>query len=261
MSRTLYFITAVFGAYEKTLKPVVRQIVPPDWNIKFVCFADTSSTVKNNGPWEIDREECHLRLGNRDACLRNSFINNTHSFNAAKFYKQQFHRISRLSDATIVVWIDATVEISSQLAAKTVIDTLSPGDSVAATWKHGIRSNVGDEVGASHFDRYTSRQWFGQEQPYQNVDKQWEDYQIEGFPDSNGLYCTCFIGVDLTHPKSRLFLDEWYMQTLMHTTQDQISLPYVEWKTNVRIHAYPDQHAHGHAHTRTSLFVKHSHHT
>ena len=128
------------------------------------------------------------------------------------------------------------------------------------TWKHEMHASIRDETLASHFERYTSKFWKGQSQTYQDVDKQYEDYIRDGYEDVHGVYITCMVAWDMRHPKTKPTLDLWYMQTLIYTTQDQISFPYVIWKTNNEPHILPDENISGNTpHESTSIFKKRRH--
>ena len=73
-------------------------------------------------------------------------------------------------------------------------------------------------------NRYTSTFWFGQPQPYQDIDKQYEDYLKKGYTDEYwknidprehfGVWVTCMIAFRNKDPYIREFLDYWYLQTL-----------------------------------------------
>ena len=65
---------------------------------------------------------------------------------------------------------------------------------------------------------------------------------------------------NMRHPKTKPTLDLWSMQTLIHTTQDQISFPYVIWKKNNKPHVLPDENISGDTpHESTSIFKKREH--
>ena len=56
------------------------------------------------------------------------------------------------------------------------------------------------------------------------------------------------------------FLDEWYLQTLKLTTQDQIGFPYVCKKLNMIPYTLPDNEIKGtNPHSYTDIYKKHCH--
>ena len=99
-----------------------------------------------------------------------------------------------------------------------------------------------DEVIASDFYRYTSINWFGQDQPYQNIYKQYVQYLKNGFmPEcEKGVWITCFIAFDNKCPDISRFLDLWYLHIINLTTQDQISFPFVVQLFNIIPYTLPD---------------------
>ena len=102
------FITAIYGNYESSCKKFKEQTIPTD----FICFTDNPDIIKNN--WIIDTNCYHNThrslLDTND--LVNSFSNNQHTFNIAKYYKQAFQNIPRLKEYSVVIWLDGTLEIT-----------------------------------------------------------------------------------------------------------------------------------------------------
>ena len=123
-------------------------------------------------------------------------------------------------------------------------------------WMHEHRSGIlKNEVDASNIDRYTSTFWNNQEQPYQDIFKQYDHYINDGYNDdffsdvavSNdfnkenlGVWITCFIAFINNDDEVQQFLDLWYLQTLKYTTQDQIGFPYVCQKLNLIPYTLPE---------------------
>jgi hypothetical protein len=249
------FITAMYGGYEKSTKPCVKQIVPPEISIDCICFTDNVDTIINKGMWILDDVPYHKTHKMSEYEGINS--TNTHPFMIAKFYKQQWHRIPRLQEYDLVIWIDGTIEITNP---RTIYHLLRiDPDCLMSSWAHERHSTLAEEAVASNFDKYTSTSFFGYTQPYQDVLNQLHVYESLGFPihKKDSVFCTCFIAFYVSQHKDDIytFLDTWYTQTLRYTTQDQISFPYCLWKLQHKCHRW-----YGTPHTRTHLFVKHHHH-
>ena len=256
------FITAIYGGYEKTAKPHAAQDVPGGWTVDWICFSD--GDVTGDG-WQVDTTPYHETNPSPldDGHKHNSLKRNRHTFNIAKYYKQQFHRIPRLADYDLVVWIDGTVEITNP---DTVSKLLSiPDQALCATWIHEHHATMQDEMKASNFERYTAPAWFGQLQPVQDVPGQVAQYKTWGFPVETGtpIFCTCFVAWFMMRDREaiREFLNSWYDQTLRFTTQDQIGFPYVLWSTTLPLYPLPDGKGFaGLAHRETNVYKKHTHH-
>lgn len=259
------FITAIFGCYEATTKPFVGQRMEDGAEVDFFCFTDTPDKLNNAAGWIVDSTPYHkmYRSPMYRAEKYNSFENNQHTFNVAKYYKQSFHNIPRLAKYDIVVWLDGTVQITNTRTAQTLVDLFRKHpERRMITWQHEYRpsGSLEEEVRASYFDRYFSTHWFGQAQPLQDVGKQYAAYIADGYKDV-GVWCTCFVAFYMEDRAwSSAFLDMWYDQTLMHTTQDQVGFPYSVFKMNTMPYTLPDETTGGASHTQTDFYVKQDHH-
>ncbi len=262
------FITAIYGNYEASCKKFAKQSV----DATFICFTDNPNII-NNG-WIIDTTPYHLLCKSNldNDTYINSLSNNYHTFNIAKYYKQQFTNIPRLAEYDIIVWLDGTIEIISSDVGKYLQYAMILNNESIVGWHHEERNGqLEEEVKASHFERYTSTYWNGQSQPYQDIDNQYNEYINDGYTNSFfknmgprgpcfGVWITCFVAFQIKKPSVKEFLDLWYLQTLKYTTQDQIGFPYVCYKTNLIPHTLPNNIVSGHFPGRyTSFYIKHNH--
>lgn len=260
------FITAIYGNYEASCKPYVSQTIKTD----FICFTD-NPTIKSNG-WIIDTTPYHyLNRSNLDTGTQvNSLNNNKHTFNIAKYYKQAFQNIPRLKDYDIIIWLDGTVEITYDKTSEYIAYRII--NKKIITWHHEHRfGELSKEVLASNMVRYTSTYWNGQNQPYQDVNKQYEEYIKNGYTDNFfknipshtvhfGVWLTCFVAFLNKDDSVSKFLDLWYLQTLQYTTQDQIGFPYVCQKTGLIPYTLPNNEIKGDSpHSQTQFYIKHNH--
>jgi hypothetical protein len=259
------FITAIYGNYEASCKSFVRQTVKTD----FICFTDNKNIISNG--WIIDCIPYHLlyksKLDNDN--YTNSIKNNKHTFNIAKYYKQQFQNIPILQDYDVIVWLDGTIEIIYEKTSEYILNNIYSKKIIG--WHHDQQKGIlKDEVINSNFFRYTSRFWNNQKQPYQNIFNQYNCYMLDGynvnyFNDMNtgnphfGLWITCFVAFLNKDKDVQDFLDLWYLQTLKYTTQDQIGFPYVCQKTNLIPYTLPNDEIYGYPCTKTMFYVKHNH--
>jgi hypothetical protein len=260
------FITAIYGRYEATCKKFVEQTIPTD----FICFTNLTN-IQSNG-WIIDNNPYHITHKSQidNDTYINSISNNNHTFNLAKYYKQNFHNIPRLKKYDIIIWLDGTIEIYNNNTSQFIKDLVDKNNNLIV-FEHFRQGSLDQERAASHFERYTSTFWFGQKQPYQDIDKQYTDYINDGYNDNDfwkkispnqkeyGLWVTCFLAFDMKKKETLEFLDEWYLQTLKYTTQDQIGFPYVCQKLNMYPYNLPDNNSWGNGHSKTSFFYKHGH--
>jgi hypothetical protein len=254
MSNRVCFITAIYGNYEVTCKKFARQTIPTD----FICFTDNPNIVANG--WIIDSTPYHRLIPSPidNGKYINSLSNNTHTFNIAKYYKQAFQNIPMLKKYDVVIWLDGTVEIIDNKCSEWILNNINKHKVIG--WNHEHRyGSLKGEVDASNFSRYTSTRWNNQPQPYQDIFKQYEAYLNDGYTDV-GLWVTCFIAFDNKNHDVTNFLNTWYLQTLQHTTQDQIGFPYTCYKHKILPYTLPDSVISGdRPHSSTQFYIKHCH--
>jgi hypothetical protein len=260
------FITANYGKYEETCKKFEEQTIPTDK----ICFTDNPNLISNG--WTIDTTPYHLThksdLDN-DSQI-NSICNNKHTFNIAKYYKQAFQNIPILKKYDVIVWVDGTIEIIYNKVSEYILRHVSSQKII--TWHHEHRHGfLEHEVMASNFYRYTSTFWNNQAQPFQDVFKQYSDYRTDGYTNDFfkqvprhtphfGVWLTCFVAFDNKDGNVSNFLNKWYTETLIHTTQDQISFPYVCYKTNMIPMTLPNDEISGDLpHQNTMFYIKKPH--
>lgn len=241
----LVFVTALVSNYETTLKTPVQQDVPVD----FIAFVSSPDITQNGSSWRVinaSRYRQGLDATDHDPSMLNSLTNNTHSFNLAKWFKINLHRLPELRCYDVVVWLDATIKLRNPQVARTVLSLHEKGINFIVYEHH--RSSIEEEVAASKSSgRYTTTFWNGQAQPLQDVDAQVAAYKADGFdtlwfnslPSDKfwpyslvrrpafGLYVTCFVSFDMRDPLSHEFLAMWRHHNMKYTTQDQISFPYI----------------------------------
>lgn len=254
------FITAIYGGYERSCKKFVKQSIDTD----FICFTDNNDII-NNG-WVIDTTPYHLHNKSKidNDTFINSLSNNKHTFNIAKYYKQQFFNIPILNKYDVIVWIDGTIEIIYNKTSEYILNNIHKERIIG--WHHEHRNgNLFKEVKASHMYRYTSTKWNGQSQPYQDIDKQYQCYLNEGYNElffqnikshtpHMGVWITCFVAFLQKDKDVKNFLDMWYLQTLKHTTQDQIGFPYVCQKMNLIPFTLPNNEIYGDCPHKNTMF-------
>jgi hypothetical protein len=266
MTPKICFITANYGNYEATCKQYVKQTIPTD----FICFTDNPNMTSNG--WLIDTTPYHIT--HKSPCDNDTFINsinnNKHTFNIAKYYKQAFKNIPRLSQYDVIVWLDGTIEIIYDKTSEYILNNIYTKKIIG--WHHEYRNgSLSLEVDVSNFYRYTSTFWNNQPQPYQDVAKQYEEYIKDGYTDEYfkkikshtphfGVWLTCFVAFLYKDDDVSKFLDMWYLQTLKYTTQDQIGFPYVVQKTHLLPYTLPNNEISGLSpHNSTMFYIKTAH--
>ncbi len=279
MSKKVAFISAIFGGYEKTCKSFVKQTVESD----FICFTDNPN-IESNG-WIIDTNPYHdthrslvdngLYINSTKKEGRLKVLENRHTFNLAKYYKQNWQNIPRLSEYDVVIWLDGSIEIIREDVSEYMLELCSKYYIVS--WHHEMRGGcLFHEAYCSYLPRYHDSNYLNQWQPYQDIIGQYHQYLQEGYDeyffekyprvegrgrgDHFGVWLTCFVAFNNKHPKVVDFLNRWYLQTLKYSTQDQVSFSKVVQDTKIVPYTFPDQRFKGdEPHSSCEMFIKHEH--
>jgi hypothetical protein len=267
MNTKVCFITAIYGNYETTCKKHITQTIPTD----FICFTDNPDIIDNG--WTIDTIPYHIQnkspLDNNEYV--NSFINNNHSFNVAKYYKQSFQNIPRLKQYDVIIWLDGTLEIINTKTSEWILNRIHKDKIIG--WNHEWRNGIllGEVLESRESNRYSSTFWNNQNQPFQDVVRQYNAYIDDGFDNyyfrkidptrrHYGVWVTCFIAFSNKDEFVTEFLNKWYLQTLKYTTQDQIGFPYVCQKMAFSPYTLPDTEIGGdEPHIKTDFYKKYEH--
>ena len=126
-TKSIAFITALTGNYEKTLKNYVRQI--GDVSATFICFAPNNDLVYSPY-WVIDRSDHHAihRSPVDDGSYFNSFalkVKGGHSILILQnIIKSNGIASLWLQKYDYVVWLDGTIEILSHYFASEIAEKL-----------------------------------------------------------------------------------------------------------------------------------------
>lgn len=278
---TIAFITAIFGTYETSIKRSHCQLFQSD----FIAFTDNVNIKVSNMegcPWFISHHPFHLTHPSPidNGQYRNSLLNNNHSFNIAKYYKQQFQYIPILKSYEIIIWLDGSIEIERNIVAQIIRTKIILQNQPIIGWVRDWKPHYGDlrteaySAGAAYTASFAKELYV--KYPVQNVIEQYEDYVRSGyrneywkndtirksvnFTDSQfGVWITCFIAYDNRSPLVSKFLDFWYLQTLNYTTQDQVGFSYAAQMLGITPYTLPDAEVWGKPHTQTYFYWKWRH--
>ena len=179
------------------------------------------------------------------------------------------------------MWLDGTIEIVDPAVSEYVLDLISKKENFIV-FEHHRRGFLSEEVEMSMSNgRYNTTLLNGIKQPLQDVQMQYNQYIAYGYIEKNtkileesssrswwdskysqrteyGVFVTCFLAMDMRSPVTHRILDRWYSEILDHTTQDQVSFPYVSQMLNVHPYPLPDGIVKGDSHMST-IFLKHGH--
>lgn len=296
----LAFVTALVHDYEHSCKEPVSQSVSVD----FLAYTDkhfheaygvkTPNTTYNK--WKrLDAEPYRygVLLRDQNSAYHNSLRNNQHPFNRAKVFKLNLHRLPELQKYHILIWLDATLQITNPKTAELMIDYLCRQDRNFVGFEQPYRMNLKDELVASlGSGKYKTKTLHDLPQPVQDVESQYvtlvalfmsliiccntlrryQHFLSEGFHDKHfgpdprnpkryhSVHNTAFLALNMLREETHDFMEKWWLQNLLYTTQDQLSFPYVAWALNVQPYGLPDDIING-TFLQNDLYVKLPHHT
>lgn len=198
-------ITAIFGDYD-TLKVVPDQTI----NIDKFCFTNSKILPEEefNG-WKLiypdyPRPDLHNRM-------------------KAKYFRMLSHTIKELKQYEIIVWVDASLQVIDPDFIRHI--TIFLDDYKIKFYNHHVRDCIYEEaiISSTYFKKYAA----------EPIEQQIKSYKEEGYPQKNGLIETgCFARI-INNDTNKL-MEDWWLENIKYSYQDQISLPYVLWKNNFK---------------------------
>jgi hypothetical protein len=186
-------VTACYGGVDTVLRRPATQDIPVDW----VCFTDQPDLAVP-APWQVVHAPPRF----------------AHPGLAAKV-----HKTTPTVDATDVVWIDASIEVTSRSFVRAALAARHDG---IATFKHPRRQCIYDEAEAS-----LGSEAQGGKYADQPLLDQVAAYRAEGHPEHGGLYACGVVAWDLANPRAVELGRQWLAECERWSWQDQLSFPVV----------------------------------
>lgn len=219
-------ISAVFGNYDSIKQQRIENAKSVDW------FLFTDAPPQHHvHPWKCITQPYHL-----EACPQTfNDIKDKRIFNmmSAKYYKAQTHNIPLLAPYDYYIWIDGSIFLRDNFINNVLETIQQSGPSDIISFKHSARNNILDEVKESvGMNKYRGIA--------DKIVNQYNDYIGQGFKDDVGLFENTVM-IKRNNPKSSTIFDMWWEHNVKYSYQDQISFPFVLWKTNTTpflIHEY-----------------------
>ena len=126
-----------------------------------------------------------------------------------------------LSDYDYTVYIDSTVRVAADLYPM----VCNMGDALIGVHIHASRDCIYMEGEAVIYSGKTG---------VKNVAEQLSRYRKEGFPEHYGLFQNSIIIKNQTKDKCKWLMMSWWNEYRKDNTRDQISLPYILWKNDIK---------------------------
>ena len=160
----------------------------------------------------------HPSIGWKVVLIPDDFMPNLDHRRRAKIFKVYPFLVETLQKYKYTIWIDGSMQIVSKSFVPEVISFLNNGLVISPHFD-GRHCAYGEAI--IRPKKYAS----------EPLDEQVAFYRQEGFPAEYGLYECGIIARDMTNLKVRDLCEIWLNQNMDWSYQDQVSLPYVLWKT------------------------------
>lgn len=158
-----------------------------------------------------------------------------------KYLKTQAHRFLKHD---IFIWIDGSVEITSEDFVETIIDELLYSEVIIQP--HTERKNVYEEFNYIQKRMQQGNPYLLKRYAGQPFDQEREFYLKQGLPKEFPLY-QCSFFARANNKRMNTVFNEWWDMILRYSNFDQSQFSYVAWKNNLQIAGIDN------------LFVRHKH--
>ena len=212
-------ITSIYGNYDNLKEHNILNKDKVDW----YCFTD--GNIESNF-WKIIKTPYHnnypdnINYNNYKNFYLNIKDNETKNMMCAKFYKIKSHEIDILKKYDYFIWIDGSIILQKDFI-NNILSLINNNKLI--NFKHSQRNNIKDELNISlKLPKYNN----------QKLKYQYDEYIKQQFPDNVGLYENGII-IRKNDSKINNLFNDWWIEILKYSFQDQISYPYVLWKNNI----------------------------
>lgn len=199
MKRLIY--TAVFGGYDRVYPPMQCE---PDVDY---CIVTDDASIEVRG-WK-------------------THVVNAEDFETPKsanlYYRALVHRVLPGYDASL--YVDGNVRL--KYSSADLFDALTDSGSAIIMFKHPLRISVKEEL--------SNVLLAGKLKHSEVAQREFLDYINDGFQDDVGLGETGIMLKNHNHPQLDDAMVLWWEKFRKYLTRDQLSLPYVIWKTDLPI--------------------------
>lgn len=193
--------TAVFGGYDRIYPPVQR-----DPSVDYIVFTDDPALQVPG--WQVIPVDLARFATPKAANL---------------YYRALVHRL--LPDYDASLYVDGNIRIIDPTAA--LFKALEQSGAALMLYRHPLRNTVREELAAVMSA--------GKVSDAERAKQEVEEYFGAGFPDNVGLGETTIIVKNHRHPKLDAAMGLWSDLFQAHLNRDQLSFPFVIWKTNLDV--------------------------
>lgn len=194
--------TSIFGGYDSVLEPLY---------VSDLCdyYIITDQEVPENSVWKKISLDYIAGFNEMD------------NYHKAKYCKLMPHVLFKEYEQSI--WVDGNVQIVADVVP--LVDRLRE-DHMMGTFQNPVHNCIYTEA---KFLIYLDAV------DYNQITNQLEVYRDEGFPKNFGMREFSIIVRKHMHDDCIILMEQWWRQVNTHTMRDQISFPYVLWKSGKSI--------------------------
>jgi hypothetical protein len=202
MQRKRFVIyTCVISGYDRVYPPVKKSV-----DIDYVLFTDDPKLYVKG--WDV-------RLIENFPHANSSLTN--------RYYKMLGYEV--LSGYEASMYIDGNIRILKDMSG--MFKEFMQGEALLGVFKHSRRKTVCDEINycleVGKFDKAFL------------AFSELKEYEEDGFTDDIPLIEATIILKKDQHPKLKSAMNLWYEKYSKFQSRDQFSLPYVIWRTDIKI--------------------------
>lgn len=194
--------TSIFGSYDSLNEPVIL----PD-NCDFYVITDLE--VNNESSWK----KIHVNLDEYGLENENNVTKN-------RFFKMFPDKL--FPEYSFSIYVDGNVKIITDLT-EFINNMNSYGLSMHL---HSSRKCIYKEINVCIKKKKDTKE---------NLEKSLEHITKNGMPKEYGLLEAPVIVREHNNPVCKKIMNEWWWEFITYSRRDQLSLPYVLWKNNIRI--------------------------
>lgn len=196
--------TSILGGYDELKEPLLKLD-----NIDYVAFLEEK--VDYETQWNIKRIPENIKKFEN-----NTLINRYIKFHPSEIFKDDIYDYA--------IYIDGNIKVISDLTSMTYSINKDIGISLH---RHQFRDCIYNEIEACRLLKKGN---------YKLLKEQVEGYKKEGFPNNYGMLEGTVIVSDLNSDKATNLLNNWWEEFKnSESLRDQIALPYILWKNNIKI--------------------------
>lgn len=202
-NKKIVIYSCIVGNYDSIKEPLYLNP-----NCEYILYTDNHELKSEKWKIRIIPEEIMKRFEYNGILIN-------------RYYKLNPQNI--FPDYDCSIYVDGTIKIVSDISK--FINNIDSEVGIAIH-KHSVRNCIYDEYNACKILKKGN---------IKKLKMQLDKYKLEGFPKNYGMLECGIIVCDLTNKNGVKILEQWFNEFIHSSSlRDQISLPYILWKNNIK---------------------------